>query len=513
MRDGTLPSLARLRSRGLWGTTRGIEGFFVGSTWPSLYTSTTPARHGFHYQYQIRTGTYALREMTGGSLVRQTAFWEHLSAAGKRVCMLDVPLAQPYPGINGIQMLEWGAHDAMYGFQATPADLGEQVLSRFGRHPVGSHCDAERKSPEDYRRFRDQLLAGIDARTRLTLDMLAREPWDFLMQVFSETHCVGHQCWHLHDESHPSFERSPGRQAGDPVKEVYQAVDRAIGKVVEACGDAVVLVFSSHGMSYWYGADFLLRPILVRLGVAVDWPAAPENAAGNHPLEWLRPIWRHLGDTPRRFIRRVLDRMSPPARPGAAIPRLAVDPMASHCFPMKNGMAHSGIRLNLAGREPAGLIQRGEDEERFVADLTRDLLAILDERTGKPLIRRVLRTRDVCSGPLLDDLPDLLVEWSDDVATGCTTVSGGAGSEVTISSPKLGRLAARNEFGRTGEHRPDGMFIGANDLLPAQHIFRAVSTLDLAPTFCALLNVSMPGAEGSPITEMVSGLESRAREV
>ena len=58
--DGTLPNLSRLMARGLVGATHSLAGFFVGSTWPSFYTGVTPARHGLHYQVQLRPGTYEL---------------------------------------------------------------------------------------------------------------------------------------------------------------------------------------------------------------------------------------------------------------------------------------------------------------------------------------------------------------------------------------------------------------------------------------------------------------------
>jgi predicted AlkP superfamily phosphohydrolase/phosphomutase len=503
MDDGTLPRLADLRARGCRGRTQSVEGYFVGSTWPSLYTSSNPGRHGFHYQHQISSGTYALRTMAHERLVQETAFWEVMAAAGKRMCLLDVPLSQPSLGISGIQVLEWGGHDAINGFETVPAGLGEDLLRRYGAHPVGSCCDAERKTAEDYRRFRDQLLEGVETRTRMTLDLLAREPWAFFMQVFSETHCVGHQCWHLHDDCHPAFDRTLQDSIGDPVRDVYMAVDRSVGRVVDAGGDATFLVFSSHGMSYWYGADFLLKPILVGLGVASDRPQPSVQGMRDRLIGWLRPAWRRLGASPRRILKRTLDRFLSPPPDSATTPTLSVDPAASRCFPMKNGMAFSGIRLNLDGREPNGMLRPGEEADRFAADLARDLLAIIDQRTGRTLIRRVVRTRDICDGPRLDDLPDLLVEWSDEVPTGSTSVAEGAGSEVVISSPKLGTLTARNEFGRTGEHRRDGMFIAVGDHIYPQRLDRIVSTLDLAPTFCGLLGVSMPGAEGVAIAEVV----------
>ena len=47
-------------------------------------------------------------------------FWSHLSRAGRRVAILDVPLTRIDPSINGLQVVEWGGHDSVYGFQTWP---------------------------------------------------------------------------------------------------------------------------------------------------------------------------------------------------------------------------------------------------------------------------------------------------------------------------------------------------------------------------------------------------------
>ena len=171
-------------------------------------------------------------------------------------------------------------------------------------------------------------------------------------------------------------------------------------------------------------------------------------------------------------------------------------------------MALSGIRLNLLGREPAGLIRPGQEADAFVAELSEDLLAIQDDRTGQGLVRRVQRTRDICEGPQVEGLPDLLVEWADAVPTGSTAVAGGIGAEVSISSPKLGILTGRNHFGRTGEHRRHGLMIAAGPDIRMEQSSRRFSILDLAPTFCGVLGVDFPEAERTPIQEIVGAVHS-----
>jgi Uncharacterized conserved protein len=114
-----------------------------------------------------------------------------------------------------------------------------------------------------------------------------------------------------------------------------------------------------------------------------------------------------------------------------------------------------------------------------------------------------VRTRDLYAGEHLDALPDLLVEWNEAVANGSTTLGGGAGSRVRARSPKIGTIEGANDYARSGEHRPGGWLVATGPGVRRARLERTPSLLDLAPTFARILGVELPGAEGSPIAEIV----------
>jgi predicted AlkP superfamily phosphohydrolase/phosphomutase len=497
---GALPNLAALFARGLSGETRSLPGYFIGSTWPSFYTGTSPARHGFHYQVQLRPGSYELFRPEHGQLVQVPPFWHYLSEAGKRVAVLDVPLTQLAPQINGVQTVEWGGHDALYGFQANPPELADSIRARFGTHPVGSTCDAVRTSAADYRAFIDQLVRGVEQKTRITRQVLAQERWDFFAQIFTETHCVGHQCWHLHDPTHPGHDPAVALGLGNPLRTVYAAVDRAIGEIVAEAGDALVLVLSAHGMTSFFGAQLLMREILLRLGVMSALPAPVQSEPGWRVAAGA--VWRMLPDALRARLAPIRAMATERRLESDEVPRLGIDPARSQCFPLSNGLGSGGIRLNLAGREPGGILQPGDQAKAFVAQLTQDLLDIRDA-AGVRLVSRVLETRALYDGHQLDALPDLVVEWNDEIALGSHHVAQGRGARAVAQSAKLGRLERENTFARTGEHRIEGLFVAAGAGVPNAHLDRPVSVLDFAPTFCELLGVTLPVTDGTPIAALV----------
>lgn len=515
--EGRLPTFKRLLQDGLVGDTVSVRGLYVGSTWPSLYTAVNPARHGIYSLLQLRTGSYEHQRCPTGDFVRREPFWNCLSRAGRKVAILDVPLSGISDGLNGIQTVEWVSHDSNYGFRTWPPALKAEIEQSFGLHPLVGSCNAIGRTGADFKRFRDTLVSGVARKGELTRHYLGQGGWDFFMQVFTESHCVGHQCWHLHDTGHPGHDRDLVAAAGDPVREVYAAIDRAIGEIIAAAGqDALIVVLAGHRMAHKFGATFLLPDILTRLGVAVaraprqqPGPSAGSLGRLDAALTW---CWQHIPESIQRRLggiraglRGWIDSSGPS---GPALPKLlsSLDPARSRCFIVDNGFAVAGIRLNLVGREPQGLIRRGADADAFCAHLTEDLMALIDADTGRPVVRNVVRTADLFEGDHLDDLPDLLVEWDDTKPLGSANAGNSGGSHVRITSPKTGVIEGTNVYCRTGDHRPEGMFMALGPDIRPGKLDRTVSIMDFAPTISEVLGVELPNVDGRPIAEIVEAM-------
>ena len=503
--DGTLPNVAALMAAGLTGETRSMEGLYIGATWPSFSTGLNPARHGIWWLLRLRPGSYQRVPCVPEDLARRKTLWETLSEAGRRVAVLDVPLTRQSPRLNGVQTVEWGVHDAAFGFRTSPRRLGRDILTGVGAHPAPAVCDKPQRSPAEYREFADQLVRGATARALLTRQILAAEPWDFAIQVFSEAHCAGHQLWHFHDPTHPAFDPEAVRQSGDLVRVVYQAVDTAIGNILdEVPPDTTVVLLVLHGMSYIGGASLLLPKILTRLGVTTPLrgPRQRGQTAPPRPVTLIASAWQRVPKQIRSrvFQLRQLIRQRVSGR-GLKIP---IDPARSQCFFLDAGYTVSGIRLNLVGREPQGLLAPGAEADRFCDQLIHDLLDIVNPGTQRPLVKRVLRTAELYRGEYLDELPDLLVEWDVAEPLGTTAAGTGAGAVLKGFSNRVGLVEATNTYCRTGEHRVEGMFVARGPGIRPSRLDRVISNLDLAPTFARLLGCDMPNVDGQPVPELLN---------
>lgn len=461
---GELPALGALMERGRAAPLGDLPALWTGCVWPSLITGRSPAEHGyFHYHgYDPATYDSPVQHETGYLF---PPFWETLSAAGRRVAVLDVPLAPLSRGLAGIQLVDWGQHEPHGPVRSWPPELAGELLDRFGREPVGQ-CDYGGRGPGDVGLFRDRLLERVETRTDLYRDLLARGGWDLFFGAFTETHCVGHQCWHVHDPEHPLHDAALRREVGDPLLDVYRGVDRAVGRLVEAAGpEAGVLAVASHGMGAAFKAHFELDRILQKL----EGTASPRGRLAAA----LYFHWKRMPSSWRVRLRPLGGRARKRLVPGARRKRRSFE-LHSHC-------GYGAIRINLEGRESAGRVAPA-DYEAHCEWLRDRLLELTDPDSGERLAQEVWRMADHYRRSPDDHLPDLVVEWKRDVAA------------RSVHSPVFGTLRAVTPealSNRTGNHRPHGgLLVGCGPGVDGAAIEGARTVSDVAPIVLAALGVA-----------------------
>jgi predicted AlkP superfamily phosphohydrolase/phosphomutase len=475
--DGTLPTFRRLLSTAAWGVTENPPGLFVGAVWPSFWTSVSPARHARYCYEQIRPGSYEKIRIHPRD-TQAPPFWDALSRAGRRLAILDVPKTYVAEGLNGVHVVDWGTHDPDHDGPVTwPASLAAELVARYGRDEVGN-CNAHGRAGE-YEKLRDQLVSRVARKKQMILDTLSGGAWDALLAVFSESHCAGHQCWHVHDANHARHDRALAARIGDPIRDVYVAIDAAVGEIIERAGKGTdVIVLGSHGMRSHYDATFLLDQMLRR----IDRPTARTPGRGSARGSLAKGLWKR---TPAP-VRRLLAPLKEPVKSRVDPDALA----ARRFFPLPNNDAYGAIRLNLAGREPAGRVAPGDFED-VCAGLERDLLAFTNLETGEPVVRRLWRANEFYRGPLMDHLPDLIVEWNRDAPIS------------RIRSDKTGEITGTYQKSRTGDHSNNGIFFMSGEGVTAGAVNRAVSVMDFGPTIAARLGVALPGVDGRSLADLV----------
>jgi predicted AlkP superfamily phosphohydrolase/phosphomutase len=263
--DRILPTFRTLLHDATYGLTANPPGLYGGTVWPSFITGLSPARHGRFFRLQAPPGEYIAVDFLPSGIKGQP-FWETLSNAGRKVAILDVPHSALAPRLNGVQLVDWTAHDpSVESAVSYPSSLINELTIKFGSQSR-DHCDGVEPTPAGYREFVRTLKARIKQKLDVSLSLLPQESWDLFITVFGEPHCVGHQSWHLHDSSHPRHDPLLAGELADPIKEIYRALDDALAKLLEAAtAETRVVILASHGMGPLYGESVLLDEILRRL--------------------------------------------------------------------------------------------------------------------------------------------------------------------------------------------------------------------------------------------------------
>ncbi len=496
-REGRLPNFRRLLEGGARCQVNNPVGLFVGALWLNFATGTYPDRHRFHCWDEIDVASYERRLTTPNS--EQPVFWQRLSECGRRVAVLDVPHIKAGAELNGIHLSEWGCHDRHFGLRSWPHGLASDIEQEFGLHPIFGvdAYEAKQFAPDDYvlragdfrtpdedRAFLDGIRRGAAAKLQLSSTLMAEDDWDFFITVFGDSHGVGHQQWHLHDATHPRFDRAAADDLGvNPLLQVYADLDRALGELLAQTGEnATVLVLLSHGMGPHVGASHLLDEILAR----IDQFNRREAGAGTAE----RLLRQGFGALPRAMQRLVTAFAVPALRRRVAARGLvpcrefvsAEERAGQPYFLEPNNFVYGGIRLNLMGREPRGCVDPN-DVDTVIAELTRDLMALVDVDSGRPVVRSVERSNHRRYDG--DTFPDLFVEYWDWVTL-----------QQTVWSPKTGIIHGLYTNWRSGDHRPDGLLLALGPGIATNSAFAAIQIEDLAPSISARLGVRLEDVDG-----------------
>lgn len=486
-REGRLPALARLRERGAWGCPGTSASAMHVSAWPTIHTGTLPGKHGIYHSYQIRAGEQAIHRARAEEC-NHPPFWRYADAAGKRSVVVDPFFCPALDPFRGVQVLEYGTWTWFSEPAVRPRRLRRELLRRFGRYPVPEHTRV--LTPPEPGAFRDALVAGAALKGRMARWLLEDEPWDLFYVTFAETHAAGHYLWPRADLDGPG----DGAPA-ELLMNVYEAVDRAIGGLVEGLDESVaVIIVSGDGMGPNRAAPHLLPGVLGRLGLYRGAGAGEGQARKGGllararaaiPLAWREAVTLRM---PRGLHYRLSMKWV----------NAGVDWERTKAFLVPN--ANEGyIRINLKGREPLGAVA-GEGEYRELLARIGAAIEELVNPVNGVKAASVAAVDGLFPGERRADLPDLIVAWNPEAGLLSALASDRIG---TVSGPPGCAVAPYY----LGNHRPNAFVIGAGaGIRPG--VMRGGHMVDLAPTILALLGVERPAhMDGEAWPEFLGGGE------
>ena len=480
---GHLPALHGFRANGVTvDMTSPVPGVRAGA-WPEVNYGLSVARTGMFNvgvpQYFPREGVF--RDLRQDEIPTRGLFWLEAARAGKKVAAIDQVYTAPDPASGALQLFDWGVHDRPFAAVSSPGGLVADTQKRYGAYPV-QECDAiHGGSPAGYRELTEKLEQAAEVKANLLTDLLADSDWDLFAGMFSEPHCAGHQMWHLHDPP-------PGASAGDAsdsLFRVYQAVDRGVGRVMEAAGsDALVAVVANKGMGPSVGGYQLMSEILLRMGVG----------AGRRLR---RRVWDRVpGSAKSRMLKVLPSRVRDPLRRRAALGGETGFGAGAGALAIRNDQ-DSAVRLNVVGRDVAGTVAPGEAADRMLEEIRTELLNLRHTRQpDQGIVDRVEITEETLGSHKSELIPDLLVYFRQDLGLLDSCESDRVGRvEIPVAGIRTGN--------HTSHHRAWVVGPGVTGGSSAQ-----AQTIDIAPTLLSRIGVPVPDTVEGRALPQLGGLPS-----
>ena len=489
VREGWLPTLARLLEDGDAVRLGPVPSGFYNTSWVATITGTDVGDHGALLDRRLDPGSYRIVDMRPET-VKRPPFWRYLNETGIRSNVANIYGAPPVHNLNGTQVHGWGTIDPYWAkFDRTlfdPPEVEQLLVDAVGGRPENLYYIGTPRSAAEYRRYRDRILK-LDRRTRAGLIALAeRTDWDFFFCSFDQTHQAGHLLWHLLDPDHRMHDPTTDADLKDALPEIYRAVDRSIGAIIERLPESCrVFVLTPHGMGCNYVSD--PSEYLLEQG---GWLVRRTGS----------PVERGIGASVWQLGRRMLPtrvrlalRTRLPQETVESMQLAHVDWTQTRAFALPSDLT-AYIRVNLDGREPEGSVSPGKEYDELCDELVTAFSELVHDHSGLPAAERVVRCDDLFGRPIDDSFPDVCVIWANH-------------DQVThLNGTHFGRVELPMDDPRTGTHTHGGLLIGAGPGIPARRNdgFGEIggTLLDVAPTALALLGVSQPPElSGRPLPE------------
>ena len=486
VQDGRLPHLARLIKTGCSGPLRSTIQPTTAPAWTTFLTGVNQGKHGLYDFVTRRQDSYNL-EITSAAHIKAPSIFDFVGQQNGKVIGINIPYTAPARPVNGV----------LIGGPFAPAVTPELFFPRYYHEKIlrlvpGYFVlpDYNARAADPMADYAQKLLTGIANREKIALHLMQNEPWDFFMIVFMATDEVQHTFWHCLNAP----ETSPEFRYRQTILQIYERLDAAVGRLMAAATAATdatslsTFVVSDHGagpfawminLNQWLANAGFLQFRQDRTSAVQQFKTGIlKQTALNYrryvPGQWRAAVRARLGS--ERF-----DQVKGEFESALLTSNVIWEQTRAYALG-----AGGNIYVNMAGREPGGLVEPGAAYEQVRQELIAELMTMRDPDSGQPMIKQVHRREELYSGSFLEQAPDLIIEWSNYAYWG----RGQYDSQAPVFQKQ--RHLDFSDQPLTGSHRPEGILIASGPGIRQGGTIEGTTLLDLAPTLLGMLGIQAP---------------------
>jgi len=469
--QGKLPALYRLMEVGAWGPLSSTIPPHSPAAWSTFSTGVNPGKHGVIDFRKRKSGAYDT-VLINGSQRHGYPIWKMLSAYGRVVGIVNVPMTYPPEPVNGcfISGMDTPDRASTYTY---PSGLSSELSREIGDYTIAVPL-AEDVRAGRYDVVYEKIRMTLKQRIRAVRYLLASRDFDFFTVNFSATDAVQHHFWRFMDPSHPQHEEKAALRYGNCIYEIYSELDSFLAEVWSALGaETTLVVMSDHGFGPISNKVLYLNNWLEQQGLFKSKNQEKRGSLRRYVPEFVKMIGRKLMPDLYHRVR-------------STSSSFFIDWDQTRAFADEY---QECVWINLSGRDPQGIVEPGNEYEELRSLIIEGLESLRDPETGLSVVEKVYRREEIYQGAQLEALPDLLVEqrWEPFFRLRPSYTSPDLAPVRTLTLTEI-----MQDHLPCGVHRPSGVFLatGAN-IRPGKNL-SGLRLVDLPATILCLLGVPVP---------------------
>lgn len=487
MKQGLLPTMNRLVQLGTHGE---LESTIPPSSyvaWTSLYTGKNPGKHGILAFTRQKKNSYEV-ELLSGKNCRAQSLWKILTEKGKHVIVLNVPMTYPPEPVNGLLVGGMDSPGIKSNF-TYPEKLRDEILSIAPDYVVNLRLRGSLDRDSKREAALEKLISLAEARAKIAHELMDRYPWDFAIVKFDATDQVQHYYWKYMDPGHPQFDPKGNKRFGDAILRVYQKMDEIMKSFVEKIDDdTTVVVMSDHGFGFHSGKVIYINEWLKRIGLLT--PKGSEHRRGlldsSNVYSFSKALVKYVALASKSVLsykgKDAIQRLFPNLIPNVTsyIQYAGIDWSKTKAY----GAEHAGIRINVKGREPQGIVEPGKEYEALRNFIIAEAQKLKDPEAGDRIIEKIYNKEDIYQGDWIDETRDLILITKDNACSINKKVFKDNNKPLVATKRRSGEV--------NGKHRMNGMLILHGKNVNKGLEIHDSKIIDVAPTILHLLGLPVP---------------------
>ncbi len=461
VKAGELPVIEGLMKEGVYATLLSTIPSYTLPNWTSLITGVNPGKHGI---YDIFYETEDTRRVVRTSDRKVLSLFQLANEYDKTAVAVNIPGTYPPEHIQGAMVSGLMTTPGSESNYVYPETLKNELSPFFKRaftleraSTISRYLTGDK--PGLIKLVNDMLAQEVTATIRL-LNLF--QP-DVFWQVFRTTDLLQHYLYKSKDLTDENNQL---------LLEHYRAVDTQIQRIMDQYQEKpTVLIVSDHGfapikkqlhLNNWLENENLLRVKAIYVPFL-------------RLVRWLVPIIlpEKRGNGGEKQRKRSI--------PGVGV----LNELAKKILSPQNFVDFANSKAYCPSMTSQAIKVFAEDESErneLVNTIISGLKSIKDPENGEPVVITAARREEIYKGSATDEAPDILLVLKEGyIATNHYSYTGRyLCPPASIATTK------------TGDHRPEGVFIASGDGIRDTGEVSSLSVCDITPAILQLMDIPYP---------------------